>query len=287
MADLYNLNFMHPQYGTTLNVDIDTNFSVQEILEQLVLSGFVGKANAEYDLELMGRALEKQTIFAAIPNLHDGAVLRVVERIVTKSTSTPQHSRIVVTHPILLHCKHPDDSLNFSASYELKTTLKEIISRAIQHGFLVGELADFELCKGVQLLSLEDNLHQQQLQEGDYLQFRRIKKEAPATEDNTIESTPSITLENLQEQVQQLEKSLSKNFQKISQQLPHETTLPDVGELPYESLEKVVRRIQKKGKEPSLSSLSLAGAPVWWYVLLVLVFLGGIAAVVVWALGNV
>ncbi len=81
MAEQYNLNFMHPQYGTTLNVDIDAAFSVQEILEQLVLSGFVGKANAEYDLELMGEALTKQTVFATIPNLYDGAVLRVVERL--------------------------------------------------------------------------------------------------------------------------------------------------------------------------------------------------------------
>lgn len=283
MADLYNLNFMHPQYGTTLNVDIDTNFSVQEILEQLVLSGFVGKANAEYDLELMGRALEKQTTFAAIPNLHDGAVLRVVERVVTKPS--PQRTNIVVAHPILLHCLHPADPLHFSASYEPKTTLEEIISRAIQQGFLVGELMDFELYKGSKLLSLKDNLHQQQLQEGDYLQIKHVKKEAVTTESST-ESAPSVTLENIQEQVQQLEKSLSQNFQKISQQLPHEATLPDVGELPYESLEKVVRRIQKKGKEPSLSSLSLAGAPVWLYLLLVLVFLGGIAAVVVWALGT-
>ena len=282
MADLYNLNFMHPQYGTTLNVDIDTNFSVQEILEQLVLSGFVGKANAEYDLELMGRALEKQTTFAAIPDLHDGAVLRVVERIVSKPN--PQPSKIVVTHPILLHCQHPNYPLHFSASYEPKTSLKEIVDRAILQGFLVGELKNFELYKGANLLSLEENLHQQELQEGDYLQFRQVKQ--ATTEDNTTENIPSVTLENLQEQVQQLEKSLSNNFQKISQQLPHETTLPDVGDLPYESLEKVVRRIQKKGKEPSLSNLSLAGTPVWLYLLLILVILVGIVAVIMWSWSN-
>jgi hypothetical protein len=284
MADLYNLNFMHPQYGTTLNVDIDTNFSVQEILEQLVLSGFVGKANAEYDLELMGRALEKQTTFAAIPNLYDGAVLRVVERMVSKPTPQRSESKIVVAHPILLHCKHPDYPLHFSASYEPKTSLEEIISRAIQQGFLVGELKNFELYKGSQLLSLEDNLYQQQLQEGDYLQFRHVEP-ASSTEEKETESAPPVTLENLQEQVQKLEKSLSKNFQKISQQLSHETTLPDVGDLPYETLEKVVRRIQKKGKEPSVSSLSLAGTPVWLYIVLILVFLGGMIAVVLWALG--
>ncbi|MGH1339377.1 MAG: hypothetical protein ACRBFS_24875 [Aureispira sp.] len=273
MADHYNLNFMHPQYGTTLNVDIDANFSVQEILEQLVLSGFVGKANAQYDLELMGNALKKQTIFAAIPNLYDGAVLKVVEHLDPPPTlPKPKQPRPNSSQPtillIQLHCQHADHSLQFSAAYPPSTLVSDVLARAIQQGFLVGNADAFQVFKGAQVLTLNENLQEQALQEGDHLQFHRIAENAP-----TEEEGPNITLQTLQEQVQQVEQNLAGQVEQLKQQLPRDKTLPDVSELSYESLEKVVQRLRKKGKEPSLASLSLAGAPIFLYVLLVLVFL--------------
>lgn len=281
MAEHFNLNFMHPQYGTTLNVDIDPHFSVQEILEQLVLSGFVGKANAAYDLELMGQALEKQMVFAAIPNLYDGAVLRVVEKVAPVTTASPSQ---MVVHPIHLHCQHPDNSLQFSALFEPTTPSKEVVARAIQQGFLIGTVEQFHLYKGAQALDLEQNLQELNLQEGDHLQIYRKPVEQEKEEPTPQELGPSVTLQSLQEQVQQLEEQLVVQLQQLQQQLPRDQALPDVGDLPYESLEKVVRRLRKRGKESSLSSLSLAGTPFWWYVLLVVVLLGGLIVILVLAL---
>lgn len=276
MVNHYNLNFMHPQYGTTLNVDIDVNFSVQEILEQLVLSGFVGKTNAQYDLELMGQALDKQTVFASIPNLHDGAVLRVVEHLSPSLSSTPS----TISH-IQLHCQHPDNSLQFSASYQATCFVKEVLLRAIQQGFLIGKTTDFHVYKGVQSLEIDKSLQKQALQEGDHLQFHRIVASSEK------EVAPTVTLETLQEQVKQIEKNLGSELEQLKQQLPRNQTLPNVGDLPYESLEKVVKRLRKKGKEPSLESLSLAGTSVVSYVLLVIVLLIIIVVVVLFALQGI
>lgn len=283
MAEHFNLNFMHPQYGTTLNVDIDPNFSVQEILEQLVLSGFVGKANAAYDLELMGQALEKQMVFAAIPNLYDGAVLRVVEKVAPATTASPSQ----LVHPIHLHCQHPDNSLQFSALFEPTTPLKEVVARAIQQGFLIGTVGQFHLYKGAQVLDLEQDLQELNLQEGDHLQMYRKPVEQEKEEEAPQELGPSVTLQSLQEQVQQLEEQLVAQLHQLQQQLPRDQALPDVGELPYESLEKVVRRLRKRGKESSLSSLSLAGTPFWWYILLVFLLLAGLIVILVLALQGV
>lgn len=279
MAEHFNLNFMHPQYGTTLNVDIDPDFSVQEILEQLVLSGFVGKANAAYDLELMGQALEKQTVFADIPNLYDGAVLKVVERVAAVPTTTiAAASTQPVVQSIALHCQHPDNSLQFSASYAPSTSLKHVLARTIQQGFLIGEVEQFHLYKGAQALDLEQDVQELGLQEGDHLQiYRKVVEEEK--EETPQELGPVVTLQSLQEQVQQLEGKLAGQLEQLKQQLPRDQALPDVGELPYESLEKVVRRLRKRGKESSLSSLSLAGTPIWLYVLLALLLLGGIIVV--------
>ncbi len=279
MSEQYNLNFMHPQYGTTLNVDIDAGFSVQEILEQLVLSGFVGKANAQYDLELMGKALEKQTVFAAIPELYDGAVLRVVERLHAK----PQKAAIPTSHPIQLHLQHPDHALPFSAAYDTQTLMEEVILRAIQQGFLVGSVADFQVYKGNKALAFGESLHELGLQEGDHLQLRHHL----ATEEEGA-TPPSVTLQTLQTQVQELQQQLGAQLQQLQRQLPREQTLPDVGELPYESLEKIVRRLRKQSKEPILDSLTLAGTPAWVYVGIVLLILAaviGIAALIAQNIG--
>lgn len=278
MADHYNLNFMHPQYGTTLNVDIDANFSVQEILEQLVLSGFVGRANAQYDLELMGKALEKQTVFATIPDLYDGAVLKVVEHLnpLPSSTTKQPSPSAPISRLLLLHSQHPDNNLQFSTTYEPTTLIQDLLARAIQQGFLVGVVDDFQVYKGAEVLKLDQDLQGQALQEGDHLQFRRIVKTTLTEEDEA----PSITLQTLQDQVQQVEQNLAGQLDQLKQQLPRDQALPDVGELSYESLEKVVRRLRKKGKEPAIASLSLAGAPIFLYILLGIVCLAVITTVV-------
>lgn len=273
MAEHYNLNFMHPQYGTTLNVDIDANFSVQEILEQLVLSGFVGRADASYDLELMGQALAQQTIFADIPKLYDGAVLKVIERLSAQPT---RPSQATTNHPIQLHAQHPDNSLQFSAAYDGHRLIRDVIVRALQQGFLVGEAADFQVYKGAQALLLQESLYQQGLQEGDCLQFRRAVANAPKEV-----VAPSVTLHTLQEQVQLLETTIGGQLTQLQQQLPRDQALPDVGELSYESLEKVAKRLRKQGKEPSIEPLSLKGAPVLLYVFLVFLLLIALAVVAV------
>jgi hypothetical protein len=276
MAEQYNLNFMHPQYGTTLNVDIDAAFSVQEILEQLVLSGFVGKANAEYDLELMGEALTKQTVFATIPNLYDGAVLRVVERLAQSPASTTAPTK----QPIQLHALHPEQPLHFSATYDPLTKIEDLIGRAIQQGFLTETTAAYQIFKGEQVLPFGESLQQLALQEGDYVQIRRVAAEESSEE----EPTTVVTLQSLQTQVIQLQQQLSQQVTQLQQQLPRDQVLPAVGDLPYESLEKIVRRVRKQGKEASISPLNLSKSKVGLVVLVLLLALGGIAAAIYWGI---
>ena len=177
MSTSYNLNFMHPQYGTTINVDIDGRFSVQEVLEQLRLSGFMGQADGEYDLQLMGQALERHTLFVDIPALYDGAVLRLVEQPKVKVTATSPDL-------MLLHVKHPTSPYLLSIELPPKAPLIRILEEALERGFVAAPMAQLSLTKGQQPLDPQQSLAQNGLQAGDYvklhLQSQETTEEAPA-----------------------------------------------------------------------------------------------------------
>ena len=191
MSTSYNLNFMHPQYGTTLNVDIDGSFTVQEVLEQLRLSGFMGQADLDYDLELMGKALERQAMFMQVPELYDGAVLRLV----AQPGPTPQASAPTL---VLLHLKHPAEPFLLSVELPTEAPLTQLLTRAVARGFVPAPAAQLYLTKGAASLDSQQTAAQNGLQSGDYLQLHQRPVDAPDSEAEQAPPTPVVTLADLQ-----------------------------------------------------------------------------------------
>ncbi len=155
------------------------------------------------------------------------------------------------------------------------TKIEDLIGRAIQQGFLTETTAAYQIFKGEQVLPFGESLQQLALQEGDYVQIRRVAAEESSEE----EPTTVVTLQSLQ-----LQQQLSQQVTQLQQQLPRDQVLPAVGDLPYESLEKIVRRVRKQGKEASISPLNLSKSKVGLVVLVLLLALGGIAAAIYWGI---
>lgn len=260
MSTSYNLNFMHPQYGTTLNVDIEGSFTVEEVLEQLRLSGFMGQDNRRYDLELMGKALTRQTLFMDIPTLYDGAVLRLVA---PPSSSTPPSTPA----SILIHVKHPTEPYLIAVELPPVAPLSALLQQVHQRGFVPS--ASFYITKGEQVLNLSQTPAQNELNAGDCVQLH--PSEAP--EAAPIPTAPQVTLADLQAQLQALQQELQTNALPTVAPLP-KTELNSV----FEPLEVLVQDL--RGDATPLVPIEPAPARGWWWLLglLLVVFLSiGIA----------
>lgn len=264
MSTSYNLNFMHPQYGTTLNVDIEGSFTVEEVLEQLRLSGFMGQDNRRYDLELMGEALARQTLFMDIPTLYDGAVLRLVAPPSPNTTPSAPTS-------ILIHAKHPTEPYLMAVELLPTALLSELLQQAHQRGFVAS--LSFYVTKGVQVLDLNQTLAQNGLNSGDYVQLH--PSEAPEA------AAPTVTLTDLQAQLRALQQTLQTHAPLAVAPLP-KTELDSV----FEPLEVLVQDL--RGDAAPLVPIKSAPARAWWVLvgLLLLVLTGlGFAYHMGW-LGN-
>jgi hypothetical protein len=90
-----NLNFTHPQYGTIFNADVDTGFTAAELLENLVLSGFIPENQKGYQLALREQIMQAKQPLATLDGLADGVVLRII----TAKEETKATLQFFVRHP--------------------------------------------------------------------------------------------------------------------------------------------------------------------------------------------
>lgn len=264
MPTTYNLNFMHPQYGTTLNADIDGAFTVQEVLERLRLSGFMGQTDQDYDLQFMGQTLERQTLLMDIPELYDGAVLRLLA--LPDPTSVAPVSTLV-----LLHLKHPTEPYLLPVELPVDALLTQFVDHALACGFVTVSAPQLYVTKGSTRLDLQHTASQNALQSGDYLQLHLLKEEEALVPDDAIPAVPVVTLADLQTQLHQLQLQLQPATDDGNAPLPQ----PEQ-ESVFEPLEKLVQSL--RGDAKPLAPIEARPSRVWWVLVGLLV--GAIAVAV-------
>lgn len=252
----YNLNFMHPQYGTTLNVDIDGSFTIEEMINNLLLSGFINKNTNGYDFELMGQALERQMTFEEIQELYDGAVIRIIaheEDAVVETVSTEKH--------LALRIKHPSEPLILDVQLNETAPLSNIIQQASEKNFVQGIEGILLLQKGDKLLDLNENAANNGLTEGDFLQL---------THDAAAKEDPIQTAVNsLNKKLDTLETQLQTELVSIKNALPAANMIPidptravNPTMEHYESIDTIVNRLREASKEAPLKPIRPLSMPI-------------------------
>lgn len=251
----YNLNFMHPQYGTTLNVDIDGSFTVEEMINNLLLSGFINENKNGYDFELMGQALERQMTFDEIQELYDGAVIKIIAH----KDDAPE---IIPTQKeISLRIKHPTEPLILDIQLPKDSPLSSIIQQASEKNFVQGVDGILHLQKGDKLLDLNENALQNGLTEGDFLQLTQVD----AKQENPLETA----VDTLNQKLEQLETQLQNQLVSIKDALPAANMIPidptravNPTMEHYESIDTIVNRLREASKEPPLKPIRPISLPI-------------------------
>lgn len=266
----YNLNFMHPQYGTTLNVDIDGSFTIEEMIQNLLLSGFISNNPAGYDLALRDKTLARKATFEEIQELYDGAVIRIIAH----KTSAPQTA--AVAH-ILLHVKHPNKKLILDIQLSEKELLSTIIKKALGRNFIQGEATSFQLIKGDAVLDLEKTYLDSNISNGDYLELEVLQKEEQIT-------PLQASTQQLNEKIEQLESQLHNELKSIKDALPAANMIPiDTTRAvnptmdTYESIDTIVKRLRVDSNEQPLSPIRPMSLLVPILLVILTVILLGIA----------
>ncbi|CAA6823835.1 MAG: Unknown protein [uncultured Aureispira sp.] len=252
----YNLNFMHPQYGTTLNVDIDGAFTIEEMINNLLLSGFINENKNGYDFELMGQGLERQMTFDEIQELYDGAVIRIIahEEVAVAET--------LVTEKLLtLRIKHPSESLILDVQLNETAPLSNIIQQASEKNFVQGVEGILHLQKGDKLLDLNENSANNGLTEGDFLQLTN----AAAAKEDPIETA----VNSLNKKLDALETQLQTELISIKEALPAANMIPidptravNPTMEQYESIDTIVNRLREASKEGVLKPIRPLAMPI-------------------------
>lgn len=251
----YNLNFMHPQYGTTLNVDIDGSFTIEEMINNLLLSGFINENKNGYDFELMGQALERQMTFDEIQELYDGAVIRIIahkDEVVVDHSPTEQK--------LNLHIKHPSQPLILDIQLSETAPLSNIIQQASDKNFVQGVQGILHLMKGDKLLDLNENATKNGLTEGDFLQLTH----ADAIQEDPIEKA----VNTLNSKLEKLETQIQTELISIKDALPAANMIPidptraiNPTMEKYESIDTIVNRLREASKETPLKPIRQLAVP--------------------------
>jgi hypothetical protein len=252
----YNLNFMHPQYGTTLNVDIDGAFTVEEMINNLLLSGFINENTNGYDFELMGQSLERQMTFDEIQELYDGAVIRIIAHKEDAVVET------VTTETLLaLRIKHPSEPLILDVHLNETAPLSNIIQQASEKNFVQGVEGILHLQKGDKLLDLNENAVNNGLTEGDFLQLTH----ADAVKENPVETA----VNKLNKKLEALESQLHTELVSIKEALPAANMIPidptravNPTMESYESIDTIVTRLREASKEGPLKPIRQLSMPI-------------------------
>lgn len=252
----YNLNFMHPLYGTTLNVDIDGAFTIEEMINNLLLSGFINENKNGYDFELMGQGLDRQMTFDEIQELYDGAVIRIIAHEEDAVVET------LVTEKLLaLRIKHPSESLILDVQLNETAPLSNIIQQASEKNFVQGIEGILQLQKGDKSLDLNENATNNGLAEGDFLQLTH----ADAVKEDPIETA----VNSLNKKLENLETQLQTELVSIKEALPAANMIPidptravNPTMEHYESIDTIVNRLRVASKEGVLKPIRPLSMPI-------------------------
>jgi len=200
----------------------------------------------------MGQALERQMTFDEIQELYDGAVIRIVAH-----KEEPVAETVVKEQLLVLHIKHPSESLVLDIQLEETAPLSNIIQQASEKNFVQGVEGILHLLKGDKLLDLNENAANNKLTEGDFLQLTY----ADAIKEDPIE----IAVNSLNKKLDTLETELIS----IKEALPAANMIPidptraiNPTMEHYESIDTIVNRLREASKESPLKPIRPLSMPI-------------------------
>lgn len=240
-----NLNFMHPKYGTVFNADIDGSFTVDEMIQNLLISGFLPDNQAGYELELHKQVFDKALKFNEIDDLEEGDILRVID-----------NEQIGANSDELTICiKHPIKGIVLDLKINPTITANELLQKILDKGFIQGNLDQYSiLTKGRQELKEDQTLASAQIGHQDFIQIVQLGST----------SMPPITpmFYALNKRLENLEGNLTKELDLIKNNIPALNTIPidakkaiNPTERAYESIDSIVDRLRKDSKQGSLKRI--------------------------------
>ena len=247
----YNLNFMHPQYGTIFNADIDASFSVAEMEENLVLSGFLPEHEAGYQLALGKKILDKDLLFDEILDLEDGDVIRVIPN---------QQMQELVPDAVVLQffIKHPSTGLVSKVNLPKEDHLSYLVETVLSNNFVHAAPEEIELRKGDKILDLSKSAADNGLDSGDYLQVVLPNQKTPT--------------DQLSDRLGQIESKLQNELQVIKDNMPSANFIPvdptravNPTMDTYESIDTIVNRLRASSKQQPLQPIRII--PIRWFLM--------------------
>lgn len=277
MQDL-NLNFMHPLYGTVLNVDIDQSTSIEETISHLLRSGFVPAHGQGYRLA-KGEEVFPLAATLADLNLEDGDIIRI----------EPKEK---VEPGLTVHIKHPHRGLMFSMQVELEMQAQEVIVALQVRGFIEPNEAGYALRIGDGIeLQGEQLLAEAQLKEEDFIRVIDLStpeepewKQALATLQTQLDELKEAQLnrsdwERLSSEQQRTQQDAlrttllqffptlaTEEIPEVQQQAPRSKTA-----VPYEPVHHLIGSIRKDaGLPPPKTIVAWSPIPILGYSFLLL-----------------
>ena len=205
-----NLFFMHPRYGTTFNVAVDINLTPTEIVDNLLLSGFIPARKEGYQLALYADILPSNQPFSAIGQLQNGDILRVVER---------QSSSAELAIFTYVQTAQTDEIIAIQANPDW--TAEQFIHVLCEKGILYEFKNDLRLYKGNQRVEMQQKLADLPLETHDLL---RIVAEdyVGNTQNQPVETPAGVDNQQFNQfsrQQQELSQSLGEEIAKLREEI--------------------------------------------------------------------
>jgi len=261
----YNLNFMHPQYGTIFNANVDATFNMQEMLENLVWSGFIPQNKAGYSLALQETVLAPDQTFEEVENIYDGDVIRIIQHqeekeVVQEDTTSPSCQ---------LFLMHPTSDMVLETTLPTDAPLGQAIQVILDKNFVADTAENLSLQQGEEVLDVEKSIEENALSPGDYLQIIQANAQTEV----------ASSVHQLQQKLAEVQQQLHQEIALIKDNMPAANFIPidptrkvNPTHETYESLETIVNRLRQSSGQSPLKPIRII--PMWVIVMGSLILLG-------------
>mgnify|MGYP006971425295 CR=1 FL=1 len=258
---------MHPQYGTIFNADVDLSFTANEMLRNLVLSGFIPDRSAGYRLALQDIVMQAKQPLALLDDLGDGAVLRIIPVIQNEAGE-----QMVAVEPLRFYVRHPRSSEYAPIECPPDNSGTMLLQMLMERGFLA------ELHEGLGLYFKEQNIPLDQalktiaLPEGAYLEIR-----------DTNAQSVDVIMRNVLMGLDSFQAGTNAKLQTILDQMPPPSAIPidpqraiNPTSDSYESMDSILNNIRQSGGLDPLAKVRIRSwIPflIWTGLLIVIITL--------------
>lgn len=273
------LHFMHPQYGTVFQAEVEEDYTVQELLELLQLSGFISPlSKGNYGLALYDRELDLATILGEIDGMQEGDILRVIAPVQEEEPESPEEQleEGQETEPDFEVLLSLPDFPALAWLLPASTTLDKLEAELRQRGLLSEEMRGHWYWKGTKKWEAEEDLADIKPEAKCLLRYM------PTVTGDSQPSTQDL-FDALDKHMSELETRLNSKLGLIQEQIPKPYTIPldietamrNPTEIPYRSMRELMEERRRDSALPALPTIGL----LWngWPWLLLLLLLGGLA----------